>query len=38
MLTKETMQSKSANTPFFDKALNGKVIGILNKGSLILNK
>lgn len=38
ILMKENNKSKSANTPFFDKPLNGKVIGTFNKGNLILNK
>ncbi len=38
ILTKENNQSKSANSPFFDKELNGKVIGIFTKGKLTLNK
>ncbi len=38
ILTKETIKSKSSNTPFAEKTLNGKVIGILHKGNLILNK
>lgn len=37
VLTKETLKSKSANTPFLDKELKGKVIGIINKGKLYLN-
>lgn len=37
-LTKEALQSKSANTPFLEKELKGKVIGIIHKGNLFLNK
>ena len=37
-LTKEENKSKSSNSPFLDKPLNGKVIGIIHKGRLHLNK
>ncbi len=37
-LHQEQVLSKSKNSPFIDKALNGKVIGIIHKGALILNK
>jgi dihydroorotase len=37
ILTKENNKSKSANTPLFNVPLNGKVIGIINKGTLSLN-
>ncbi|MGI8952918.1 MAG: dihydroorotase [Chitinophagaceae bacterium] len=38
IFTKENNESKSSNSPFFDKTLNGKIIGIYCKGKLILNK
>jgi dihydroorotase len=37
-LIKENIQSKSSNTPFVDKDLTAKVIGIFVKGNLHLNK
>lgn len=37
-LAKSDSKSKSANSPFWDKALKGKVIGIYAKGKLHLNK
>ncbi|MEP6514070.1 MAG: dihydroorotase, partial [Parafilimonas sp.] len=37
-LRKENNESKSANSPFFNKQLRGKVIGIYTKGKLTLNK
>lgn len=37
LLTKATIRSKSANTPFLDKPLKGKVFGIIHKGKLSLN-
>ena len=37
-LTKSSNLSKSSNSPFLDKVLQGKVIGIINKGSLYLNQ
>lgn len=37
-LNKENNQSKSANSPFFNRTLNGQVIGIIHKGLLHLNK
>jgi len=37
ILTKENTKSKSINSPFLNKTLNGKVIGIINKGNLYLN-
>lgn len=37
MLTKGNNKSKSANSPFIDVALNGKVLGVYNKGNLFLN-
>lgn len=35
--TKAVNKSKSANSPFFDKQLKGKVTGIVNKGNLYLS-
>lgn len=37
-LNDETNKSKSSNTPFMNTLLQGKVIGIINKGNLHLNK
>lgn len=36
--TKDDLRSKSRNTPFLDKTLRGKVVGIVNKDGLYLNK
>jgi dihydroorotase len=35
--TQDTIKSKSKNSPFVGQELNGKVIGIINKGQLVLN-
>jgi dihydroorotase len=37
-LKKQDIHSKSKNTPFIGQKLKGKIIGILNKNELILNK
>lgn len=37
VLSKQQLKSKSSNTPFLDRELNGKVLGIFNKGQLTLN-
>ena len=37
LLTKQNNESRSANSPFFDKELKGKVFGIINKGNLHLS-
>ena len=37
-VSKTNSKSKSANSPFWDKALLGKVIGTFAKGKLNLNK
>ena len=37
VLTEENNRSKSGNTPFLDKQLNGKVIGAISKGNLFIN-
>ncbi|MFT4155445.1 dihydroorotase [Parafilimonas sp.] len=37
VFAKEKNKSKSFNTPFFDVALKGIVVGVVSKGSLILN-
>ena len=36
-LQKQTLKSKSFNTPFLEKELTGKVIGIINQGKIIIN-
>jgi dihydroorotase len=36
-LTKQAIKSKSVNTPFIDRPLKGKVLGIFHKGQLTLN-
>ena len=36
-LTEQSNKSKSVNTPFLNKELNGKVTGVINKGDLFLN-
>jgi dihydroorotase len=37
-INRQNMKSKSSNTAFTDKELNGSVVGIINKASLILNQ
>ncbi len=37
LLNKASLKSKSANSPFLDKPLKGKVFGIIHKGKLSLN-
>ncbi|TXT31010.1 MAG: dihydroorotase [Chitinophagaceae bacterium] len=37
MLQKTDFKSKSANSAFIDRELNGKVMGIINKGKIITN-
>jgi len=37
VLTPENNRSKSSNTPLLGKELSGKVIGVINKGKLLLN-
>ncbi len=37
VLSRQQLKSKSSNTPFLDRELNGKVLGIFNKGLLTLN-
>ncbi|MBX0334436.1 dihydroorotase [Pontibacter sp. HSC-14F20] len=36
--TLESTRSKSKNTPFLDLELTGKVIGLVNKGQIVLNQ
>ena len=38
ILSKEQVKSKSQNSAFIDQMLKGKVIGIISKGNLVLNK
>ena len=38
LLTKDTNKSRSANSPLFSQPLQGKVIGIIHKSQLHLNK
>ena len=37
LLSKENLKTKSHNTPFLGSELNGKIIGIIHKGKLIVN-
>ncbi len=37
-LTKSNLQTKSPNTPFLDRELNGKIVGTIHKGKLTLNQ
>ncbi|MES2004816.1 MAG: dihydroorotase [Bacteroidota bacterium] len=37
-ISKQTLQSKSPNTPFLDRELNGKILGTIHKGKLTLNQ
>lgn len=37
LLSKENLKTKSHNTPFLGRELNGKIIGIIYKGKLIVN-
>lgn len=38
LLTKQQLTSKSSNTPFLERELKGRIIGIINKGNPILNQ
>ena len=35
--TKQQLQTKSANTPFLERELTGKVVGIIHKGQIVLH-
>ncbi len=35
--TKQQLQTKSANTPFLERELTGKVLGIIHKGQIVLH-
>jgi len=37
-LDKQQLQTKSSNTPFLERELKGKVLGIINKGNPIINQ
>ncbi len=37
-LTKSDLRTKSPNTPFLDRELNGKIVGTIHKGKLSLNQ
>ena len=36
-LTKNMVHSKSKNSPFYNRKLSGKVVGIINGGKVVLN-
>ncbi len=38
MLNRPQLQTKSPNTPFLERELNGKIVGIIHKGKLTLNQ
>ena len=38
LISKSQLQTKSSNTPFLDRELNGKILGIIHKGKLTLNQ
>ncbi|NCI50220.1 dihydroorotase [Sediminibacterium roseum] len=38
LISKAQLKSKSANTPFLDRELGGKIIGTIHKGKLTLNQ
>ncbi|MCA6451082.1 MAG: dihydroorotase [Chitinophagaceae bacterium] len=38
LLSRTQLKTKSANTPFLEKELNGKVLGIVHKGKLTINQ
>lgn len=38
LLSRTQLKTKSANTPFLERELNGKVLGIVHKGKLTINQ
>ncbi len=38
LINKSQLKTKSPNTPFLDRELNGKILGIIHKGKLTLNQ
>jgi dihydroorotase len=37
LISKSQLRTKSSNTPFLDRELDGKILGIIHKGKLTLN-
>lgn len=38
LINRSQLKTKSSNTPFLDRELNGKILGIIHKGKLTLNQ